>query len=335
MQNNIPNQTIYFYLISSQSNDNIDDNASHLASNITGADNSTEQPTSPSLVTHEDKVRKIIDDLEVDLEYVKSSGDMTIFNQNKKNAYAANDSDYMSYFVDKINNKYSEINLRYLEEPSEIGNEIKKCTEEGITSARFICNLHKNNIHFAVVDYKQLDEKVSVILFEPSRISKQSQAKKVDGGTLLAFLIRQSIKDSVESNFNAINVEMNIQKSESECGIFSLAIAKQLYIERDALALLHRDNTSNKFEFEPWEFFPQDKLDQYLPPSFYKHTQGKNRLSRYLRNYSQADNMVVNKKNQTLMTRFENHAALNLKDNKQISYSILEKRISKYKSLIE
>lgn len=335
MQNNIPNQTIGFYPIGLQPNDNIDDNVSHLASNITGVDNYTAQPTSPSLVTHEDKVRKIIDDLEVDLEYVKSSGDMTIFNKNKKDAYAVNDSDYMSYFVDKINNKYSEINLRYLEESSKIGNEIKKCTEEGITSARFICNLNKNNIHFAVVDYKQLDEKVSVILFEPTRISDSSQGREVLGGTWLAFAIQQSVKDSGISNSYTLNAEMNIQKSDSECGIFSLAIAKQLYLKRDALAMLHRDNTTNKFNLQPWESLSQDKLDQYLPPSFYKHTQGTTRLSRYLKNYSQSDNMVVNKKNQTLMTKFENHAALNLKDNKQISYSILEKRISKYKSLVE
>ncbi|VFT03927.1 Virulence factor yopJ [Yersinia enterocolitica] len=37
-------------------------------------------------------------------------------------------------------------------------------------------------------------------------------------------------------------VEMDIQRSSSECGIFSLALAKKLYTERDNLLKIHEDN---------------------------------------------------------------------------------------------
>ncbi|EHO3528205.1 effector protein YopJ, partial [Salmonella enterica subsp. enterica serovar Enteritidis] len=69
------------------------------------------------------------------------------------------------------------------------------------------------------------------------------------------------------------------------------------------------------------------------PVSFYKHTQGVQRLNEYVEANPAAGSSIVNKKNETLYERFDNNAVM-LND-KKLSISAHKKRIAEYKSLLK
>jgi len=85
-------------------------------------------------------------------------------------------------------------------------------------------------------------------------------------------------------------VEMNIQKSGSECGVFSLVLVKKLYHESDRVVSIHKKNLKRNFTLTPAE------ADKYLPATFYKHTQGMKRLDSFVMSNPDAKNEIINKK---------------------------------------
>ncbi|WP_330168156.1 YopJ/AvrA family T3SS effector serine/threonine acetyltransferase [Bartonella grahamii] len=241
-----------------------------------------------------------------------------------KNYYDILDLYMMPALVDQANRKYSEMNLKLATPPDGFALALKETLANGIKSSRLIVNAHDRGIHFAVVDHQTVDGKTSLIFLEPTSLRDTLPA-------LLALRTRQSIEDHQLPNIHFAMAEMDIQRSSSECGMFSLSLAKKLYLEADKLERLHRDNIKDML-CEPDTPLPPEKLDPYLPARLYKHVQGRRRLEQYLKANPQAAHEKVNKKQETLTERFEKN--LSSTETKTVSVSQHRKRATEYKSLM-
>lgn len=259
-------------------------------------------------------LENIIQKLEEDLE----NGDWI-----KKN-YAKNDVKIMPALIIQANNKYSEIHLNFVPSPWDLSVEIKKTIEQGVESAKFIINLGDNGIHFSVIDYKNISGKISLILFESASFNSL-------GPALLGFRTQCAIDKMELADCHFSMVEMDIQRSSSECGIFSLSLAKKLYTEKEHLLKLHEDNVKDAL-CDNEDFLPHDKLDPYLPVTFFKHTQGKKRLDEYLDINPHGANSIINKNNETIISRFNKN--LVVIEDKAVSVSMHRKRIVEYKKVL-
>ncbi|WP_317993805.1 YopJ/AvrA family T3SS effector serine/threonine acetyltransferase [Bartonella gliris] len=271
-------------------------------------------PELEDIAHNPEKLQELITNLESDI----ASGEWLRAN------YAEMDLKMMPALVKQANTKYPEMQLKYATNPEELASSIKETINEGVQSSRFITNTGQSGIHFAVIDHQTINNETSLILIEPASFDK-----------LNAGIMGARVKIALEKlnlpNCHFSMVEMNIQQSNSECGIFSLALAKKLHTEADKLMRLHRDNV-NGVLCEPNTPLPSDQLDQYLPPSFYKHTQGRKRFKKYIERNPEAENTKVNKKGETLRERFEK--SLVKTEGKTVSVSSHRKRTSEYKSLM-
>ncbi|EJF74305.1 YopJ family type III secretion system effector serine/threonine acetyltransferase [Bartonella alsatica] len=262
----------------------------------------------------QEKLKGIITDLENDI----TSGHWI-------NAYYADiDLRMMPALVDHANCKYPEMNLKLALTPEDLSRSIKETIDAGIKSSRYIINSGSSRIHFAVIDHQTIDNKTSMILYEPTTFSNMFAA-------LLELSTKQAIKDCQLPNCHFSMVELDIQRSSSECGIFSLALAKKLYRESNKLERMHKDNI-NGVLCEPDTPLSSEKLDKYLPVTFYKHAQSRTRLEEYIKTNLEAINEKVNKKDETIIERFDKNL-VKIND-KTVSVSSHRKRISEYKSIL-
>ncbi|MCL6229986.1 YopJ/AvrA family T3SS effector serine/threonine acetyltransferase [Bartonella bilalgolemii] len=239
--------------------------------------------------------------------------------------YTKRDFKMMPALIKQANNKYLEMNLTLIKEPIDFVALIKKTIKNGIKSSRYIVNVGGNDdaIHFGVVDHQTIDNKISLILFEPARFSFPNAA--ILGAKM------QTIAETRLSHCYFSMAEMDIQRSISECAIFSLSLAKKLYRQSDKLEKLHRDNIKG----DRWDreiHLSCDLLDTYLPIDFYKHVQGLRRLEEYMTKNPESKNEIINKKNETIFERFERNSVV--LRGRCISVSAHKKRVAEYKSLM-
>ncbi|UNE53961.1 YopJ/AvrA family T3SS effector serine/threonine acetyltransferase [Bartonella machadoae] len=271
-------------------------------------------PPISSLPLSPTKLQDLITSLEKDL----SSGYWLLAD------YEDTDFTMMLALVKQANRKYPDLHLKFTLTAHDFTLSLKEALANGIQSSRYIINTQERGNHFAVIDHRTIENKTSVILFESTTFMNNTSA------TLLALRTRQALhRELPECHFSI--AEMDIQRSSSECGIFSLALAKKLHIEAHKLARIHQDNI-NGVLCEPNTPLPSEKLDTYLPVSFYKHTQGRRRLEQYIKSNPGTENEKVNKKGETLYERFEKN--LTSPENKTLSISAHSKRISEYKSAL-
>ncbi|WP_455474751.1 YopJ/AvrA family T3SS effector serine/threonine acetyltransferase [Bartonella sp. B30(2025)] len=239
--------------------------------------------------------------------------------------YAHTDLRMMPALVEQANKKYPEMNLQLANNPYHLAFLMKKAIDDGVQSSRFIISSKETVIHFAVIDYKALGDKNSFIFFEPTTFNGILQ-------DMLRMKTLMAVKSRELPNCHFSMVEMDIQRSSSECGIFSLALAKKLHTESDRLRKMHEDNVENIL-CEPDMPLPSHKLDQYLPVTFYKHTQGKKRLEKYIESNPSAVGEKINKKEETIFERYDKNL-VTTKENKTVSVSSHQKRIREYKSAL-
>ncbi|EJF83724.1 YopJ/AvrA family T3SS effector serine/threonine acetyltransferase [Candidatus Bartonella washoeensis] len=238
--------------------------------------------------------------------------------------YANIDFKLMPALVEQANAKYPELCLKFAMTSQDLCLSIKEAIENGVQSSRYIVNMKEKGTHFAVIDHQAIENKVSLIFFEPAKLNSMNPA-------MLALRTQMAIQSQLpDCHFSM--VEMDIQRSSSECGMFSLALAKKLHLEADKLQKMHKDNI-NGVLCKPDTALPSHKLDQYLPTSFYKHTQGKRRLEEYIKSNPTAENEKVNKKGETLRERFEKNL-VTTQEEKTVSVSTHRKRVREYKSLM-
>lgn len=138
-----------------------------------------------------------------------------------KASYASTDIKMMPAPVNQANNKYPGMNLTFVENICEISITIKSILDQGIEPSRFIANTGEGGIHFSVIDHRRIDNKTSLILFEPASLNS-------DGPALLAFRAKSAIKQAQLSDCYFSVVEIDIQRSSSESAIFSLALVKKI-----------------------------------------------------------------------------------------------------------
>ncbi len=225
-----------------------------------------------------------------------------------KNYYDILDLYMMPALVDQANHKYPQMNLKLTTPPDGFALALKDTLESGIKSSRLIVNAQDQGIHFAVVDHQNIDGKTSLIFFEPTSLRDTFPA-------LLASRTRQSLEDQQLPPIHFAMVEMGIQRSSSECGMFSLSLAKKLHLESDKLARLHQDNVKGVL-CAPDTPLPAEKLDPYLSARLYKHVQGRRHLDNYIKANPEAAHKKVNQKLETFVERFEKN--LNLVEGKTV-----------------
>ncbi|MCZ2158727.1 YopJ/AvrA family T3SS effector serine/threonine acetyltransferase [Bartonella sp. 220] len=280
-----------------------------------GSKNTASAPLKGDVVFSHEELQNIITRLESDI----------ISGYWMKAYYADTDLRLMPALVEQANKKYPEMNLQLAMTPESLTTLIKQTIDKGNQSSRFITNTGGSKIHFTVIDHHTIDGKTSLILFEPTTCEKMPAAR-------LTLRIQTAVSDAQLPDCHFSIVEMDIQRSSSECGIFSLALAKKLHIESAKLARMHKDNISGVL-CESNTPLPSQKLDTYLPANFYKHTQGRRRLREYIKSNPEAENEKVNKKGETLTKRFERNL-MTTEKGKKVSVSPHIKRVTEYKSLM-
>ncbi|WP_273760595.1 YopJ/AvrA family T3SS effector serine/threonine acetyltransferase [Bartonella sp. ML70XJBT.G] len=237
--------------------------------------------------------------------------------------YANTDLKMMPALIEQANRKYQGLNLKLITTSEELVSSIKEAMANGVQSSRYIVNTTDRGIHFAVIDQRTIENKTSLIAFEPATLQDEIPL-------LLAIRIQLIVQEQLPE-CSLSKMEMDIQRSASECGIISLALAKKLHTESEKLTRMHKENIDgvlNKTHLT----LPPEKVDPYLPASFYKHTQGRRRLREYLKSNPEAEHEKVNKKDETLVERFDKN--LVEAKGKTVSVSLHKKRISEYKSVL-
>ncbi|WP_336293957.1 YopJ/AvrA family T3SS effector serine/threonine acetyltransferase [Bartonella sp. CB169] len=261
------------------------------------------------------KLEKIIESLEDDI----TRGAW------KNRNYVSTDLKLMPALVEQANVKYSGLNLKFVDDPSDFARSVEKNINDGVNVARFLVYTNDKWLHFSVIDQRTIGGKTSVIFFESTTFDNTKSS-------LLAIRSQLALQNLNLPNCRFSIVEMDIQRSSSECAMFSLALAKKLHTESEKIEIMHQKNIDGVL-CEPNFPLPSDKVDMYLPASFYKHTQGRRRMGAYIKSNPDSEKKKINKKGETLTERFTRN--LVELDGKSVSVSPHKKRIVEYKNVLK
>lgn len=241
-----------------------------------------------------------------------------------KKTYAEMDITMMPLMVERANKKYPNMNLYFLNDSSNIVDLIERNISQGKCFFRCVTNMGEDGIHCALIDCKIINNEISMILFD-------SSSKICSGANLLGIRLMLALERHLKHKYFFVMFEMDIQRSISECGIFSLALAKKVHCESDNIRKIHQDNYAGKFS-DALGFINYNEVDKYLPPSLLKHVQSITRLNKYMDIHPEYKIDAVNKKGENVIERFfKNLVSVN---NKQMSISLHKKRISEYGALL-
>ena len=233
------------------------------------------------------------------------------------------DKNFLPDFAHMANLAKPGLHLRVAADHLELAEMLQQALREGMQSARFISNIGDGRIHFAVFDYRLIGGIASIIEFEPANIDAHFPL-------LLARLSRTEIHKQLPLAVIK-TVAMDIQRSPSECGMFSLVLAKKLHAEAAPLTTLHQLNIAGKLPHQA-SIVAAGVADRYLPPSLFKHTQSRARLELYLAANPSAAQTIVNKKAQTLSVRQAQRSEY--VDDKPIVKSMHEFRLKQAEALL-
>ncbi len=129
--------------------------------------------------------------------------------------YASTDLKLMPALVEQANRKYPEMHLQLVASSHDFALALKEAIKNSVQSSRFIIHTKDRGIHFSVIDHQTIDDKTSVIFFEPTTLNNMRPA-------MLALRTQLSIKSHGLSHCSFAMAEMDIQRSSSECGMFKL-----------------------------------------------------------------------------------------------------------------
>ncbi|QUS55272.1 YopJ/AvrA family T3SS effector serine/threonine acetyltransferase [Pseudovibrio brasiliensis] len=248
--------------------------------------------------------------------------------QLPSNSSAPTDKKFMNDLVGIANSKKEGLNAQFCSHPAEMAQSIKEMIANNQTSARFIVNMG-GGIHFAAFDFAMVDGKPSVIGVEPATMNSM-------GPAMLAIQTKSAFETHCP-DVKCVTIESDLQRSNGECGIFSLAIAKKMLKEGESFHVLHEKNLVGALPENNYGFVTAKDSDDLLPPLLMKHAQSEKRLDRYLAAHPEHTDLQVNKKGETLKERQTRHVVDVQVEDKTIHYSnsIEHKREAEIRALFD
>lgn len=233
------------------------------------------------------------------------------------------DREMMPYLVALANKRKPGLNLIYLDSPYELSSHLMSFSPNDYHSHKYIICTGDDKVHTGILDARFIDDKLSMILFEPTSLNFTAPA-------LLALRINSALGRDLPDVKKPFVLQMDIQRSDYECGMFSLALAKKMHKNNECILKLHHEIAAKKIEkFTLAEC--KEIADKFLPVSFYKHTQGLKRMSEYLEAKPESIHHPINSKQKKIMEHIKN-SYTNI-NGKLISKSIHLKRLTEYKTL--
>lgn len=264
---------------------------------------SQQEPEDPTHKLNKKDLEGYLDEVDVAIKHG---------HQLRPSTAASKDKQFMVDFLSLANEKRHDLNAHYCDSPLEMMEKIKSLLEENKSSARFVVNMGEGGTHFSAFEFLKTNDKLSVIGLEPATVNGM-------GPALLALRSKQAIgKEFPDASFAFI--ETDLQRSNGECGMFSLFLVKKMLKEQSAMQQLHEENISGNFKTE-YGVLNKDEANALIPPSFMKHTQSPSRLEAYLNINPSARDIPVNKKGETLKERQDRHIVSIENNGKEIKYS--------------
>lgn len=234
--------------------------------------------------------------------------------------FAHMDVALMPELVAMLNDKNPGLNLIHLNSTEPLTAEAERfihSTSQPATQ-RFIVNVDEYGCHYATIDMRRLEDgSVSALLFEP-------YGENLNIPALLYMRTHYALRERKTLNIPLGYINLNIQKSRSECTIFSLVIAKQLLKAEKEITKLHENNRGADLSS-----MSNEAHDAQLPATLFKHTQDVNRLARYIERNPVAAQQPVDKKGNDLTVWL----ARRYQEDKVKTRSIYDKRLKMYRAL--
>ncbi len=229
------------------------------------------------------------------------------------------DVKFLSLLVEMANNEQPERHIYLAGNPALFGNMLIQLVNEGVKSAIFVVNCTEDATHFAVFSYSLKNDRVSVIGIEPALLVY------LDAGRL-ARAVDSFLREQLPGVAFTM-IESDLQRSNAECAMYSLALAKKMHKEQAHFAELHDRNRQGELyslrgeNIGSFSFIPGDEADRYLPVSMLKHAQSPKRPQAYLQQNPDAADKPVNKRNENLSDRQQRYLATVAKRDKTITFS--------------
>lgn len=180
-----------------------------------------------------------------------------------------------------------------------------------------------NEGHYACIDVLKKGDKIDLVIYEPAYIQNTPNAGPNHGLRCLKKVLTEQFNNGnmKPEDIRIGLIEMGIQKSPSDCAIFSVSTAKNLYKNNSISELmfskltLSGDKVNRFYEATAKKTIIDPKNTKQvieLPAAFLKHSTSKSGVM-----LTQVRNEVVNKKGESLQQRIE----MNYKSREGLTYS--------------
>ncbi|QZN97630.1 YopJ family acetyltransferase [Symbiopectobacterium purcellii] len=236
---------------------------------------------------------------------------------------AITDRKVMPHLVALANKRNPALNLVYIDSPYDLPAHLMSLSPNDYHPNKYIICTGDDKMHTGMLDARFIDNKLSMILFEPTSLNFTAPA-------LLALRINSALEQDMPGVKKPFALQVDIQRSDYECGIFSLALAKKTHKNDECVLKLHHEIAAKKFEKVTLAEC-KSITDKFLPVICYKHTQGLKRLSEYLEAKPESIHHQISGKHKQIMNHIK--ASYTHIDGKLISKSIHLKRLTEYKAL--
>lgn len=172
------------------------------------------------------------------------------------------------------NLKKPDLHLQYCDNTTEFRDAIKDCIEKKTPNARFLVRYEaeeNRGVHVAYFDYQLRNDVPSVLQLDSAAYSNRQPG-------FMLFTAKSAL-ESLDPKLQFAGLEVNIQKSNTECPIFALNTAKQMYKNPTGLDHIHELNCKGvlvgKRSVEVPDAQTQHHVDETAPPDSVKQSQGK------------------------------------------------------------
>lgn len=232
------------------------------------------------------------------------------------------DKHFMPDLIALANKRKPGLNLMYVSSPHDLSDLLKNRLMNDYSSHKYMISTGDDKVHFALLETRYINDTLSMILFEPTSLNHLAP------GMLLLRIMGELERHGIH-NKNLFTLQMDVQRSDYECGIFCLAFAKKMHKTESDILLLHEKVLKDSLKGTNFE--ESKKIaDEFLPLYFYKHTQGLGRLGEYLDTNSEPLHKNISKKDYYENLIKKKYVEVN---NKLMSKSIYVKRLDEYKAL--